>query len=120
MKGEHFHECSQRIEDRGISELIGIARGLVADGVVNELERGQHDTLVTLCGQKVLDLSRSHTPGLPATKHGQQGSQMMTGADPSHRPGQLVSQIVLYQLPHGQGHAALSSFCHRYLLIEVL
>ena len=38
MKGEHFHECSQRIEDRGISELIGIARGLVADGVVNELE----------------------------------------------------------------------------------
>lgn len=38
MKGDHFHECSQRIEDRGISELIGIARGLVADGVVNELE----------------------------------------------------------------------------------
>ena len=38
MKGDHFHECSQRIEDRGISELIGIARGLVADDVVNELE----------------------------------------------------------------------------------
>lgn len=40
MKGEHFSENQQRIEDRGISELIGIARGLVADGVVNEQEAG--------------------------------------------------------------------------------
>lgn len=29
----------------------------------------------------------------------------MTGADLRHRSGQLVSQIVLYQLPHGQGRA---------------
>lgn len=38
MKGEYFSENQQSIEDRGISELIGIARGLVADGVVNKQE----------------------------------------------------------------------------------
>lgn len=38
MMGEHFHQCSKRIEDRSISELIGIARGMVADGSINELE----------------------------------------------------------------------------------
>lgn len=38
MTTERPYECSQRIEDRDISELIGIARGLVADGEVNEQE----------------------------------------------------------------------------------
>ena len=38
MEGKFFHECRKRIEDRSISELVGIARGMVADGSINEME----------------------------------------------------------------------------------
>ena len=38
MATERACEYSQRLEDRDISELIGIARGLVADGEVNVQE----------------------------------------------------------------------------------
>lgn len=44
MPGEHFTQNKHRIEDRSISELVGIAKGLVADGIVNESEA---DFLVT-------------------------------------------------------------------------
>lgn len=44
MIGEHFYQCQSRIEDRSISELIGIAKGLVADNIINEWEA---DFLVT-------------------------------------------------------------------------
>ena len=44
MPGEHFTQNKHRIEDRSISELVGIAKGMVADGSINEREA---DFLVT-------------------------------------------------------------------------
>ena len=38
MTTGQFYDHSQRLEDRDVSELIGIARGLVADGEFNEQE----------------------------------------------------------------------------------